>query len=251
MAQPRVGLQLIIYGPRARQDLAGVLREVAEAGYDGFEGGAPAGPDEVDRVRAALDGTGLAFAGGHSGMAQLEDGALVSRMAGSVKALGGDFLMVSGRFDSLEGYRAGAATLNQAGRRCRDAGVTLCYHNHSWEFEPSDGARPIDVLIGETDPQLVKLCPDVYWVHVGGDDPAAFVRQHRDRCPYFHFKDGQGGERYQEFLELGRGCVDLPAALQAALACQPAWVVVEQDSTRGEPADSIAASRRYLRSLGL
>ena len=37
MAQPRIGVQLIIYGQRWQTDLPGVLREVAGAGYDGIE----------------------------------------------------------------------------------------------------------------------------------------------------------------------------------------------------------------------
>jgi sugar phosphate isomerase/epimerase len=168
-----------------------------------------------------------------------------------VSALGGRFLLVSGHFDKLEACREAARILDEAGRRCRDSGVTLCYHNHAWEFGKLDGARPIDLLIAESDPELVKLCPDVYWVHVGGDVPAQFIARHRDRCPYFHFKDGLGGERSRAFRELGRGCVDVKAALEAALACNPEWIVTEQDHTDGDPGDSIRISRECLKSLGL
>jgi len=39
MATPKIGLQLIVYGGRQNEDLAGVLAEVKEAGYAGIEAG--------------------------------------------------------------------------------------------------------------------------------------------------------------------------------------------------------------------
>ncbi|UCC69603.1 MAG: sugar phosphate isomerase/epimerase, partial [Armatimonadota bacterium] len=217
----------------------------------GIEADAPATPERLEQIRSALQGTDLLYAGGHSSIKQLADLAAVESLASSVASLGGGFLLVSGRFDTLEEYRAGADTLNQAGARCREAGVRLCYHNHAWEFSQTDGRRPIDLLIAETDPDLVSFCPDVYWVHVGGDDPADFISRHRDRCPYFHFKDGLGGDQTREFRELGRGCMELKAALDAALSVGPEWIVVEQDSTRRDPAQSSRISREYLRTLGV
>ena len=251
MTQPRVAAQLIIYGDRAQRDLPGVLAEVATAGYAGVEGGTPANAEQIAEMRQALAVSNLAYAGGHCGLGQLGDPSVVAALARGVSGLGGRFLLVSGRADSLDGYRAAAQTLDQAGRVCREAGIALCYHNHNWEFHQIEGIRPIDLLVGETDPALVQLCPDVYWVHVGGDRPDDFIVRHRERCPYFHFKDGLGGERYQEFRPLGEGRVDLKRALEAALSCEPEWVTVEQDHTDGEPADAIRASRQYLKSLGL
>ena len=251
MSRPQVGVQLIIFGRRFEQDRSGVLAQVAKAGYAGIEAGAPGGPEEVERLRAAVAGAGLVYAGGHCGVHQLSDPEVVEALATSVSALGGRFLLVSGRFENLDGYREGARVLSRAGARCRDAGVTLCYHNHAWEFQPIEGRRPIDLLIAESDPEAVRLCPDIYWIQVGGQAPADFIAQHRDRCPYFHFKDGLGGERAGEFRELGRGAVDVPSALQAALACSPEWIVTEQDSTEGDPADSVRISRECLRELGL
>ena len=37
MQQPKIGLQLIVYGPRPEEDLAGVAQEIAAANYDGME----------------------------------------------------------------------------------------------------------------------------------------------------------------------------------------------------------------------
>jgi len=232
-------------------DLPSVIAEVAKAGYSGIEADAPESPERLDQIRSALQGKDLVYAGGHCDIQQLGDLAEVESLANSVASLGGRFLLVSGHDGTLEEYRAGAEILNQAGARCREAGVSLCYHNHAWEFSRTGGTRPIDLLIAETNPDLVNLCPDIYWVHVGGQDPADFISRHRDRCPYFHLKDGLGEDQIKEFRELGRGCVDLKAALDAALSTRPQWIVVEQDSTKGDPAESVRVSREYLNTFGL
>jgi sugar phosphate isomerase/epimerase len=252
MRRPRIGVQLIIFGDRPADDLGGVLADVQAAGYDGFEGGGVSSKEAEAGVRAAMAGRSLAFLGGHSGVDRVGDPEAVERDARFIAALGGRYLMVSGRFDTIEGYRGAAEVLNRAGERCRRAGVTLCYHNHNWEFQEIDGQVPMHLLTELTDPEAVKLCPDVYWIHVGGKEPAKFLSHFGKRCPCIHFKDGLGGDQFREFRELGRGKVDLPAALDAALKfCDPDWIIVEQDHTDGDPAESCRISREYLRSLGV
>jgi sugar phosphate isomerase/epimerase len=253
MPQPRVGLQLIIYGRRPQTDLAGVLAEVAAAKYDGFEGGLLGSREQVERTRAALAPTGMAFIGGHCGLGDLKDLEGLRRRLPHVKALGGRYVISSGdsSFSSLNDYLETAKLLSQAGRVCQEEGLTLCYHNHHWEFRKLDGTTAMHAMVGATDPEVVKLCPDVYWVHVGGEQPAEFIARYQDRCPYFHFKDGMGGDQARDFRELGRGKVDLRAALKAALACKPEWIVVEQDTTQLDPAESNRISREYLKGLGV
>ena len=253
MAQPRVGVQLIVFGERARTDLAGTLKAVAAAGYDGFEMGTMSNDQQLAEARAARDAAGLVCAGCHTGVDALKDPQQVKTLIHYTKAIGADFLISSGRSDwkTLDEYLEGAKVLSQAGQQCREAGVTFCYHNHHWEFRKINGQTPIHVMITATDPNLVKLCPDVYWIHAGGERPADFVSCYRDRIPYYHFKDGTGDDQNREVRELGTGDVDLPAALRAALATNPAWVTTEQDRTKLDPAESVKISRDYLKTLGL
>jgi sugar phosphate isomerase/epimerase len=251
MSRVRVGVQLIVFGERPGTDLTGVLTEVKSAGYDGFEGGVVESSEAQRRLSSDLQSIGLGYVGAHAGIHQLSDTAAVSTFAQHINQLQGRFLMASGRYDSLAGYREGAELLTRAAEECASAGVTVCYHNHFWEFEAIDGEVPIHLLMEMTDPALVKLCPDIYWVHVGGEAPADFLTRYRDRCPCLHFKDGLAGDQMRDFRELGDGVVDVKAALDAALACDPDWIVVEQDSTTREPAESIRMSRDYLRTLGL
>ena len=253
MAKPRVGAQLIVFGERAGKDLTGCVKACAAAGYDGFEMGTMENDAQFQRTKAACEAGGIAVAGCHTGIDQLADLEKVKTFVKYAKAVGSDYLMSSGNggWKTMEEYLAGAKVLNAAGKVCQEAGVALCYHNHHWEFKQIEGQTPMHVMIAATDPKLVKLCPDVYWVHVGGEQPAEFTACYRDRVPYFHFKDGLGGDQFREFRELGQGNVDLPAALKAALATNPAWITIEQDSSKLDPAESVKVSREYLKSLGL
>ena len=92
---------------------------------------------------------------------------------------------------------------------------------------------------------------------ISGVDPAEFIRANANRAGYFHFKDGEkridaAGKSYPHFTELGRGEVDLKAAMAAALEVGASWITSEQDQTEIEPAESAALSRRYMRdTLGV
>jgi sugar phosphate isomerase/epimerase len=249
MSKPRIGLQLIIYGGRTAQDLGGVLREVKQAGYQGIESGNLFQTGDP-RARDLLTETGLAVAGVHTGYADVVSAERVDANLAYLGQLGGRYLICSGvaQGDGIERYEKAAPVFNAIGRRCREAGVVFCYHNHAFEFEEFGGLKGIHRLTELTDPAVVKLCIDVYWVHIGGERPVEFIARYADRAPYFHLKDGAPGV----FKELGQGEVDLKAATAAALAVNPEWIVCEQDRTDKEVRQSITESRAYMRDeLGL
>jgi len=249
MAQPQVACQLIVFGERPRTDLPGVLRAIAQAGYDGFEGGGP-GALSAAQMKALLEELGLQLAGVHSGYDGLQD---LDATLSYMDALDCRLLMCSGVGDTKRGlaaYESAADVFNRVGRRCQERGIRFCYHNHSWEFQTYDGVRALDRLYELTDPRCVHLCVDVYWVAHGGADPAAFLQQHLDRIGTVHFKDmGEDGS----FAEIGQGTLDFSAMMEV-LSTKPdlEWIVVEQDRTRRTPEESIALSRQYMREeLGL
>lgn len=249
MSSAHVGTQLIIYGDLAGRDLAAILHEVAGAGYDGVETANLHAQRTPEQVHAAFETSGLALAGVHAGFGDVADAQALETYIQYLRAHGGRYLMCSGVSDpgSVDGYASSARVLNTVGKRCAGEGLVLCYHNHDFEFRDLDGQKGIHVLGEMTDPALVKFCIDVYWVHVGGEDPAAFIRRYANRGGYFHFKDGDIGS----FTELGTGRVDLVGALAAARQIGTDWIVAEQDRTDKTPLESIAISRRYLQSQGI
>jgi sugar phosphate isomerase/epimerase len=256
MANPGIGIQLIIFRDRARQDLAGVLRDVARAGYDGVETGNLYRSMAPAEVHALFEETGLSVTGAHAGYGEIADMAKVDEDIQFLKGMGARYLMCSGVADqkSIAGYERSAEVFNRVGRRCREAGIDFCYHNHNWEFASLGGHVALHRLAELTDPEYVKLCVDVFWVAVGGEDPAAFIRRYANRIPYFHIKDGQWDVgrpgKATRFTELGAGNVDLRSAVRAALQVHPEWLVYEQDTSYDRnPVESATESLKYLQQI--
>jgi sugar phosphate isomerase/epimerase len=255
---PKAGIQIIIYGQRNLDDIGGVLKEVAEIGFAGAETGNLFRQEgDEGNVRRMFEETGLELCGCHAGFGEFEDTEKLRENIAFVNAMDSRYLMCSGVGDRKRGlaaYHDASKLFNEVGKRCQDAGVVFCYHNHAWEFEDREGDTcGMDVLSAETDPALVKFCLDVYWIYHGGDDPVRFINAHKERGAYFHFKDGiREADGKPNFKELGHGVVDLKAAYAAAAALKPEWVAYEQDRSEGDPSESVRVSREYMRdSLGL
>lgn len=250
MAEPKLGVQLIVFAGKQNEDLQGVMASVAEVGYDAAEIGSNFVDEPgVDGVRACMEATGLAVCGIHAGYANYADAEWVGRAIEFCRAIDCGYLICSGVADraSLKGYIDSAELFNAVGARVREAGLTFCYHNHAWEFEEFDGQKGIHALAAATDPALVQLNVDVYWVTIGGEDPAEFIDRYHDRVGYYHFKDGAPGP---SFIELGQGTVDLVSAREAAMKYDPKWIVCEQDRSQLDPRESITISLAYLRKIG-
>ena len=249
MTKPSVAVQLIIFGKRTKDDMAGVLDEVAAAGYEAVETGFHASQFSGKEFGRMLADRGLRHVGAHWTGEKLDQiGPIIDWM----RETGATDLPLSDldtRDLSLDLYKRKAEAYNAAGEQCRQAGVTLSYHNHNWELGRVGEKLALELIYELTDPRLVKACIDVYWVWDGKADPAAFVRKHAKRLRILHAKDSSNKEPgHSSFCPVGAGVLDFPAILKAAEG-SAAWVVVEQDLPREGtlPKDEIALSRKYIR----
>lgn len=155
-------------------------------------------------------------------------------------------------------YDRFAEQMNRAGQECRKHGVQLCYHHHSFEFDPAGGKRPFDVLVEKFDPKLVHFELDTFWLKIGGEDPARMLRRLKGRISLVHLKDiargtaveyNEGKVPREAFKEVGNGELNWPEILKA---CEEAGVrhyIVEQDWWPGDPLESLRQSIKYLRGL--
>lgn len=136
----------------------------------------------------------------------------------------------------------------------RDAGMAFHYHNHAFEFYRLDDHRKcmMELLLEETDPDLVRFIPDVAWMHYSGNDPVEWLYRMRGRVKVVHFKDytfdADGNRR---FCSLGRGDVDLRACYKAVCDLDIPYIAYEQDAdwTDGDPFTATAESWAFLQSL--
>ncbi len=254
MTTPIAAVQLIVFGKRSQTDFASVLRDVSQAGYAAIEAGnlyETHGENVALRLLAEND---LTVSGAHFGYGEYIQPEKLKSHILYARAIGIKHLMCSGVADSktVEGYKQSARVFNDVGRTLANEGLTFNYHNHAWEFEDLGGVNGMEILSQETDPAYVKFNIDVFWVWYGGKDPVGFIRQHSNRAGYYHFKDGKratgaDGKARPLFLELGRGDVDLKAAMAAARETNPSFVVAEQDQTELTALEAVTISRDYMR----
>lgn len=138
-----------------------------------------------------------------------------------------------------------ARVFNRAGAEARQAGVILGFHNHAAEFLPVDGVPAFGRFLDETDPKLMQIELDCYWVTKAGHDPVAWLRRWPGRTPALHIKDmAMGGG----FADVGAGTIDWPRIFRERKRAGVRHVLVEHD----RPADELATARAsydYLRAL--
>jgi sugar phosphate isomerase/epimerase len=157
----------------------------------------------------------------------------------------------------LDAIKRLADNLNRAAKSANTNGVKLCYHNHAFEFEPMEGTTPLETLMKETDPKLVGLEMDIFWVVTAGQDPKALLKKYSGRVNLLHLKDRAipAAPHYNEdvprtdFKEVGHGAIDIPGVLAVASEVGVKHYFVEQDATPGNPIVSLKQSYEYLSTL--
>jgi sugar phosphate isomerase/epimerase len=147
---------------------------------------------------------------------------------------------------------------NKAGKQLADAGISLVYHPHGYEFREYDGEGTMfDYLLENTDPRYVNFQMDVFWIKNPGQDPAALLRKYPGRFPLTHLKDrrkgtigNQNGRQDKETnVTLGMGDVNIAEVIKAAKETGVKYHIIEDESSRA--ADQVTQSVAYLRMLEL
>ena len=153
-------------------------------------------------------------------------------------------------------YERFADQMNKAGETCRKHGVQLCYHHHSFEFDPAGGKRPFDTLVERFDPKLVHFEIDTFWLKIAGQDPAAMLGRLKGRVSLVHLKDiargtaveyNEGKVPREAFKEVGNGELEWTGILKACERAGVRHYIVEQDWWPGDPLESLKQSIAFLR----
>ena len=231
------------------KDLPGTLRAVAQIGYRNVEAAGFHGLSAAD-FRAACDAAGLKIISAHMGLPAEDKMADFLR---DLRTLGVAFVCIGMpgdlRQQGAEGYRTHAKNCERAAYILRKEGVTLCYHNHSFEFVKFDGKYGLDILYETAAADSLQAQFDIYWIQHGNENPAAYITKWKSRCKLVHLKDMLGDEK-RSFAEVGKGIIDWPAVFKAAARIKPAWYIVEQDICAGPSIDSARLSFESLKKWG-
>ena len=248
MRRDQISLQLYTVREQTAHDMPGTLRQISEIGYPAVEFAGYGGLSPED-LRKILDDLGIRASGAHVPLDSWETDP--ETVLAEMHALNCTHAIVPIAPPEYRGDEASVARLaesfNRWGELCRLAGVTFSYHNHDFEFAPVGGTTMWEVLIRETDPELVHLELDLYWVRYGGANPEPLLQDLEDRIPLVHLKDMAADERRSD-LPVGVGTMPWNGLLEAADAAGVQWYVAEQDNPR-DALEDVRISLQSMREL--
>jgi sugar phosphate isomerase/epimerase len=231
------------------------LSALSASGYLGVETVDVPGGD-VAVARRVLSDLDLTVTSSHT-WADVADIEAFARTAGAIAELGSPRVIVSANgFDTVEAVESMIDALAAAAEVARTHGLRLGFHNHSAELALVDGVPVIDRLAARLG-DAIDFQVDIFWVTVGGADPATIIRRLGPRVVSLHVKDGAtlpSAADAEPFVNVpvGTGVVDTAGAIEAA-GSQPSveWLIVEFDHVDGSPIDAVHQSLVNLTSRGL
>lgn len=252
-----IGLQLYSLRNDFKTDVPGTLAKIKNWGIHEIEGGGTYGLP-MDEYKKLLAQNNLKMVSIGADFNQLAKDPQVA--IDEAKAFGAKYIMCAwvphnGDDFSIEDIKKAAEVFNAAGKKISEAGLSLCYHPHGYEFRPYEGGTLFDYLAQHTDPKYVNFEMDVFWVKHPGQDPVALLQKYPNRFLLMHLKDrkpgtegNQNGRADDETnVVLGQGDVNIAAIMKAAKKSSVKHYFIEDESPI--PEQQIPQSLTFLRSL--
>jgi sugar phosphate isomerase/epimerase len=245
-----LGVQLYMVGTELKADVNGTLKKLRAIGYQHVESFSLVGLTAPE-FRKALDDADLKCHSCHL-MLNVDD---LSPLFAQAHALGAKYAVSSILLPfneqvqlteivsklsqlTLDDFKRMAAQANQIGQKAKGAGLQYVYHNHNFEFKDYGGQTGYDLLLKETDPELVKLELDCGWMSVGGQDPAAYFKKYPTRYRLFHAKDfvalkpssnSLDPGKHPAITEVGSGAIDWSLLVAAAKEAGVDYYYIDHD----------------------
>src|SRR4051794_4143330 len=248
MRRDQISLQLYTVREETVRARPATLRKISEIGYPAVEfagyGGLP--PQDLKPV---LEDLGLQASGVHVPLGSWEtppEAVLADMHALNCAHAILPSVPPQRRTDEASVARL-AEDLNRWGELCLREGVTFSYHTHDFEFAPLGGSTMWDVLVRETDPELVGLELDLYWIKYAGTDPETVLRDVANRVSLVHLKD-MAPDNTRSDLPVGEGTLPWNTLLEAANAAGVEWFIAEQDNP-SDALEDVTSSLQHLHSL--
>jgi sugar phosphate isomerase/epimerase len=253
-----VGLQLYTLRDEVAKDLKSTIARIAEIGYKnvetfGYAEGKYFGLSTAD-FAAIFTQHNLKTPSGHYmildylGKGDEDD---LKRAVADSKPLAHDFFTIPYLTEplrtGLDDYKRLADRLNKAGAVVKDAGMKLAYHNHNFEFQDWGGGKTgYDILLTQTDHDLVNFEMDIYWVSKAGVDPIKLIKENPGRFKMWHVKDMDSTPE-KSFTEVGTGVIDYKEIFKYKKLSGMKHFFVEQDHIKIDPYVSITKSLHYIK----
>ena len=280
----KVGIQLYSVRQSLQADPYGTLAKVAEAGYKYVEAanhnaltdagvgfGVPA-----DAMKSSLERLGMRIVGCHINPLEptrINEVLDYHQTLGNTK-IGCDIEFFP--YNDIDFVLRRCELFNKVGAMCKERGMRYYYHNHYQEFQTFGGKTVYDIIMENTDPSLVFIELDTYWVYRGGQNPIDLINKYKDRLVLLHQKDFPKDapqplvmydgtvdakksidmDLFMEtksplcFTEIGTGTLPIQDIINAAQSAPNLeFIVLEQDHTQLDEVESINVSMRAFRKF--
>ncbi len=256
----KIGVQLYTVRDLMKEDFDGTIAKVAQVGYKEVEF-AGYFNHTAQQVKDILQKNGLTAPSTHVQYDELDE--KFPSVIEFSKTVGMDYIICPWIPEELRKspdiWKQASDKFNKCGEQTKKAGMQFGYHNHWFEFLPTNGKLPYDELLKDCDPNLVKMEMDLCWAVAAGADPVKYFEKDPGRFPLVHVKDlktkpkitSGGAQNYGDTVDLtevGSGIIDWKRIFAHSQQAGIKHYIVEHDHPK-QPIESITKSYQYLENL--
>ena len=250
----KFGIQLWTVKKALAADPKGVLKQLSEDGYkqiESFEGskGMFWGMTPSD-FKTYVSDLGMTVISSHCDDIYKDT---FEKKAADAGSIGIKYLISPSESGAktVDDFKKLADRFNQCGEICKKNGLQFGYHNHNAIFKPVDNQIPLDILLANTNKDIVVYEMDIYWVVTAGQDPEAWLKRYKNRFRLCHIKDRIKNSKEEDAsCILGEGGIDYPKILETARDNGMQYYIVEQERyDNSTEMDSAKADAEYLKKL--
>jgi sugar phosphate isomerase/epimerase len=256
-SQTEVGTQLYSFRNQFSSDIAGTVNKISDMGIRVVEGGDSYGmPQEafIDLLKKY----NIRVASIGADYNELKNN--IEQVIEKARAYRAEYVVcfwIPHKADQLTLLEAeeGARVFNTAGARLKEAGFSLCYHPHGYEFASTENGTVFDQLLKMMDPRYANIEMDVFWIKQPGQDPLALLRRYPNRIKLMHLKDrkpgtpgsNNGKADVESNVTLGEGDVGIEALVREARRLKIPYLFIEDESSRSM--EQVPKSLSFLRNV--
>ena len=279
----KTALQLYSVTHSFRKDPIGTMRKIAAMGYRYWEICA-FNPDvpynygldlPLDEAKALLRELGITIIGCHLSDKAVNEERELNEFLDYQAAIGCESPGVAAVFCAdTEDIKIKSAWFNRLGQMCKERGMRFHYHTHFHDHQLFDGKEMIEIILENTDPDLVDLELDTFWAVRGGVDPVERINRYKDRISMLHQKDLNAASAFRknlwqgtvnpnvpvagweafaglndDFVEVGTGILPIQDYIDAGNQAGIRYITLEQDSTKLDELESIRVSMDAFRKF--
>jgi sugar phosphate isomerase/epimerase len=251
------GLQLYSMREQFKKDVPGTLKQISQWNINEIEGGGTYGLplDEYKKMLADNKLVMVSVGADYETLKTNPQAAIDEAKRFNAKYVVCFWIPHDNNKFDISNIKEAAQVFNDAGKKLKESGISLCYHPHGYEFRPYEDGTLFDYLVKNTNPEYFNFEMDVFWVKHPGHDPVALLNKYPNRFLLLHLKDRKPGTPgnqngtadVESNVVLGTGDVGIADVIRTARKIGVKHYFIEDESSRCE--EQIPQSLKFLKSI--